>query len=101
MMYSFVGLFCGVGYLAVMALDVLCFFTLVRLLAGRVSYSWLLVFDRVGQRLVRGYTIRLERGMEHLGVGGISEQKLLALGLFIASALRLVLAALLGQLGRV
>lgn len=100
-MHPFVGLFCSVGYLVVMALDVLCFFTLVRLLAGRVSYSWLLAFDRVGQPLVNGYVVHLQRGIERFGVRGISDQQLLALGLLIASALRLSLAALLSQLGRV
>jgi hypothetical protein len=65
-----------------------------RLLADRLSHPWQRAFDRIGEPLVRGYTVYLERGMEHLGVRGISEQKLLALSLLIASALRLSLAAI-------
>jgi molybdopterin/thiamine biosynthesis adenylyltransferase len=84
----------SVAHLAVTALDVVCFFILVRLLACRLSFPGLAAFASAGRPLVNWFVTQLERGLKPISARRPSEQTLLALGLLAAATIRFFLAAL-------
>jgi len=92
-------LLCGCVHLLAMALDVLCFFILVRLIASRLPHPLLTAFERAGRPLVQRVTARLQGGLDYLGLGRWSEQTLVACALLAATVSSVSLKALTGVMG--
>ena len=96
----FWGLVSGLIYLVVMAIDVVCYFVLIRLLFRRFKHPWLTALDHAGEPLIRCLVDHLGRMLPRLGARVFSEHRLLAWGVLFAAVLRLSLVALIGLINR-
>jgi hypothetical protein len=83
-----------------MAIDVVCFFILIRLLSRRFKHPWLTALDHAGEPLIRCLADHLGSVLPRLGVRLSSEHRLLAWGFLFAAVLRLSLVALIGLINR-
>lgn len=99
-MNVFPGLVSGLICLVVMAIDVVCFFILIRLLSRRFKHPWLTALDHAGDPLIRCLVDHLSRMLPRLGVRVLSEHRLLVCGFLFAAILRLSLVALIGLINR-
>lgn len=94
-MALFLGLLNGLVYLIAIAIDVVCFFILVRFLAYRFKHPWLTALNHAGEPLLRGLLGQLQCILPRLGIRDHSEHGLLAWGFVLAAVVWLALGVLM------
>ena len=81
-------------HLLLIAIDVTTFFVLIRIFCHRWHLSWLEPFNSVGKPLVDGFTIHIQKLVNHISPKSFSQSGLLNIGIGTLLITRILLVAL-------
>lgn len=84
-------------HLLLVAIDLLFFFTLVRLLCYRWQSRWLTAVNSAGRPLVDWFSGYVQKGLNHFAHGNFSEKAVLLVGMSTLTLARFVLVALFSK----
>jgi len=84
-------------HLFLLALDILCFFVIIRMLRSRLSYIWIKTFDDVGGSLVDLYVSCLQKIVNRVSTKRFSTPGLLNIAMITLIVIRILIVAIFGQ----
>ena len=96
-MTMFMSLILSIIHLVLLAMDILCFFIIIRMLCQRVNRVWLNTFDSVGKPLVDLYVSYLEEATNRISAKRFSQTALLNSAMLTLIVARILLVALFSK----
>ena len=93
----FMSLIFSIVHLTLLALDIICFFVIIRMLCHRVDRVWLKTFDSVGGPLVDLYVSYLRKAINRISSKTFSQAALLNIAMLTLVIVRIFLVALLSK----
>lgn len=87
----------GFVHLVLLALDIICFFVIVRMLCHRVDRVWLKTFDSVGGPLVDLYVNYLQKAIKHISSKTFSQAALLNIAMLTLVIAKIFIVALFSK----
>ena len=84
--------------LSLLALDILCFFVIIRMLYSRLSYTWIKAFNDVGGSLVDLYVSFLKKTITRLSNKKFSVPALLNIAMITLVIVRILIVAVFRKL---
>jgi hypothetical protein len=84
-------------HLVLLALDIICFFVIIRMLCHRVNRAWLKTFDSVGGPLVDLYVSYLQKAINRISSKTFSQAALLNIAMLTLVIARIFLVALFSK----
>jgi hypothetical protein len=87
----------GFVHLVLLALDIICFFVIVRMLCHRVDRVWLKTFDSVGGPLVDLYISYLQKVINRISSKTFSQAALLNIAMLTLVIARIFIVALFSK----
>jgi hypothetical protein len=84
-------------HLVLLALDIICFFVIIRMLCHRINRSWLNTFDSVGGPLVDLYVSYLQKAIKRISSKTLSQAALLNIAMLTLVIARIFLVALFSK----
>ena len=85
------------AHLVLLALDIICFFVIIRMLCHRINRSWLNTFDSVGGPLVDLYVSYLQKAIKRISSKTLSQAALLNIAMLTLVIARIFLIALFSK----
>jgi len=92
-----INLLLSFAHLVLLALDIICFFVLIRMLCHRINRSWLNTFDSVGGPLVDLYVSYLQKAIKRISSKTLSQAALLNIAMLTLVIARIFLVALFSK----
>ena len=90
----FMSLILSIVHLTLLALDIICFFVIIRMLRYRVNWAWVNTFDGVGGSLVDLYVSYLQKIINRVSSKRFSTPALLNIAMITFVIARIFLVAL-------
>ena len=87
----------GFVHLVLLALDIICFFIIIRMLCYRINRSWLNTFDSVGGPLVDLYVSYLQKTINRISSKTYSQTALLNIAMLTLVMARIFIVALFSK----
>lgn len=84
-------------HLVLLALDIICFFVIIRMLCHRVDRVWLKTFDSVGGPLVDLYISYLQKVIKRISSKTFSQAALLNIAMLTLVIARIFIVALFSK----
>jgi len=84
-------------HLVLLALDIICFFVIIRMLCHRINRSWLNTCDSVGGPLVDLYVSYLQKAINRISSKTFSQAALLNIAMLTLVFARIFLVALFSK----
>ena len=92
-----INLLLSFAHLVLLALDIICFFVIIRMLCHRINRSWLNTFDSVGGPLVDLYISYLQKVINRISSKTFSQAALLNIAMLTLVFARIFLVALFSK----
>ena len=96
-MGMFMYLFLSIVHLSLLALDILCFFVIVRMLRSKLNWAWINTFDGVGGSLVDLYISHLQKTINRFSAKKFSTTGLLNIAMITLVIVRILIVAVFGK----
>ena len=93
----FMSLVLSIVHLTLLALDILCFFVIIRMLHSKLNWTWINTFDGVGGSLVDLYVSHLQKIINRVGTKRFSTPALLNIAMITLVIARIFLIAIFGK----
>jgi len=94
----FMSLILSAVHLALLALDILCLFVIIRMLHSRFNCAWINTFDGVGGSLVDLYISYLQKIINRISTKKFSVPALLNIAMITLIVIRIIIVAIFHQL---
>ena len=85
-------------HLILLALDIICFFVIIRMLCHRINKTWLKTFDSVGGSLVDLYISYLQKMINRVSTKRFSTPALLNIAMITLVIVRILIVAVFRKL---
>ena len=92
-----INLLLGFVHFVLLALDIICFFVIIRMLCHRVNRPWLKTFDSVGGPLVDLYVSYLKKAINRISSKTFSQAALLNIAMLTLVITRIFIVALFSK----
>lgn len=97
-MGMFMNLILSIVHLILLAMDILCFFVIIRMLRCRLNWAWITAFDGVGGSLVDLYISYLQKIIKRISTKRFSTPALLNIAMVTLIIIRIIVVAIFHQL---
>ena len=94
----FMSLILSIVHLTLLALDIICFFVIIRMLRYRVNWAWVNTFDGVGGSLVDLYVSYLQKIINRISSKRFSTPALLNIAMITLVIVRILIIAIFRKL---
>ena len=94
----FMRLILSLTHFVLLAIDILCFFLIIRMLHTRLNWAWIHTFDGVGGSLVDLYISYLQKTVAHFSSKRFSSVALLNIAMITLVVVRILVVAIFGNL---
>ena len=81
-------------HLILLAIDIICFFVIIRMLCHRINRTWLKTFDSVGGPLVDLYISSLQKTINRISSKTFSQPALLNIAMLTLVIVRILIVAI-------
>jgi hypothetical protein len=92
-----INLVLGFVHLVLLALDIICFFVIIRMLCHKINRPWLNTFDSVGGSLVDLYVSYLQKAINRISSKTFSQAAWLNIAMLTLVIARIFLVALFSK----
>ena len=93
----FMRLILSIVHFTLLALDILCFFVIIRMLRSKLNWAWIKTFDGVGGPLVDLYISYLQKTIDRVGTKRFSTPALLNIAMITLVIVRILIVAIFGK----